>query len=181
MRTLKTSALAKDVFTNPNSYLFEMEVKFKNIYKNGEVRKQVIKAGIIEVDASCKVITCEFNTPADHPIFFSFNHQARFSKATLFITGPQTDGHRKALSVFQQYIDRSEDEEYTISSLNLQFRAALSVPTHDALQAINPPARKKLLFANEDAKPIDFYLRNEEIKTGGIFQINKMKVTIPTE
>lgn len=180
MRSLKTVALAKDVFANPASYLFEAEVKFRNVYKNSEVRKQTIKATKIEVDASYEGITCEFTPPADHPVFFSYNYQARYSKITLFVNGPATDNERKVIGIFQQYLDASEDPEYTISSLNLELRAALAVPSPEVFAAIKPAACKKLFFEAEPPS-IDFYSSNDQIKAGGIFQINKLKITIPTD
>lgn len=181
IRLLKTAALANDVFTNPASYVFEIEVKFRNIYKNNEVRTQTIKATKIEVDDCYKGITCEFAPPPEHPIFFSYNYQARYSKISLYVTGPETAGERKVIGIFQQYIDSSEDPEYTISSLNLELRVALAVPTPEALALIKPPACKRLFFSESDAPPVDYYSLNDKIKTGGIFQINKLKVTIPTD
>lgn len=180
IRLLKTTALAKDVFANPASYLFEIEVKFKNIYKNHEVRTQTIKAAKIEVDRSYEGITCEFIPPPEYPIFFSYNYQARYSKISLYVTGPETAGERKVIGIFQQYIDSSEDPEYTISSLNLELRASLAVPTPEVFSSIKPSACKKLFF-QEEPPPVDYYVLHDKIKAGGIFQINKLKVTIPTD
>ena len=179
MRSLKTTALAKSILERASSYSFELEVKFKNPYKK-ETRVQVIKASRVEVDDLCKKIICSFAPTSVHPLFFSFNYKARYSKVTLFITGPATDNVRTTLSVFRQYLLPDEDvAPYTIKSLNLHFQARVTIPTDETLRTIKPKACR-VLFQDEPSV-IDAYDVSGEVKLGAITQLNSVTVKIPVE
>jgi hypothetical protein len=179
MRSLKTAALAKDVFARPSAYCVELEIKFKNVFNRDEIVPQTLKASSVSVDNLSETITCEFNTVPNYPIFFAFNHKARYSKTTLFICGPHTNNQRKPLSIFRQYLDSSSDPDYTISSLNLQLRALLSPPTEHALRTIKPPAVRKLFSAPDEPSVIDVYTKDAQLNLGGLLQVNKVQIQIP--
>jgi hypothetical protein len=177
IRERRTVELAKDIFDNPPSYLFALEIKFKNIFRGKEVIKQVLKADRFEVDAFYQNLTCHFLTDDDNPVFFSYNHEARYSRATLFCTGPKLGDQRERMAVFSAYLSSSSDPEYTISSLDLSLRVSLKLPDQEALKKIKPPVVRKL-FDEEEVQTSTVYSINNQLKLGAIFQVDKAKVTV---
>ncbi len=178
MRKLRTQALANDIFANPSSYTFELEIKFKNIYKPNETVLYTLKASELSAENSRDSITCLFTPAQNPPIFFSYNYNARYSKATLFIRGPHTNNEKKALNIYMQYVPRTS-KTYTISSLDLQLQMELSVPSNEALRTIKPAASRRLFNDADDTPIVDVYSVNETLKVGGIFQLAKAKITLP--
>lgn len=178
IREKKTKELAKDIFQNPSSYLFFLEVKFKNVFSRKEVLKQLLKVDRVEVDSFYQEMKCDFVADDSNPVFFSYNHDARYSKITLFGTGPLLGEQKEILVVFRSYLPSSSDPEFTVSSLDLNLRISLENPTTEALSKIKPPVVKKLIFDDNEVSTTTVYSIKEQLKIGAIFQLNKARVTV---
>ena len=177
MRDLKTQVLAQSVLTNPALYTFELEIRFVNLYNRNEVRVQTVKASAIQVHDDR--ITCIFQQTAGHPLFFAWNHQARYSACSLFVTGPETNNQKKRIGYFRQYLESPLNPSFNITSLDTHLRANLIAPEPEALQQIKPQAARKLFSDDISAPPlVDLFKKEKVLKMGAITQVEKVQVDI---
>ncbi|MBS0635121.1 MAG: hypothetical protein JSR37_06635 [Verrucomicrobia bacterium] len=177
MRELRTQKLADAIKSAPSEYTFELEIRFTNVYKLPEVRIQTLKASSFQV-LEDKIISV-FNATAKNPVYFSYNHQAYYSKCSLFVTGPFTNNVRARLSHSAQYVETA-DPSYTISSLDLMLRASLQLPSEEALRALKPPAARRLIFSDAP-RAVDAYKSGNEVKLGAILQVETVQIEIPLQ
>ena len=183
---LKTAAAFQEILSN-NANVLELEIKFKNTFQRTiPTMKQVISANHVFYDNVKKKLRCEFQPK--QTIYFAFNHQARYSTATLFLRGPLVQNNRIALDRVTTYLGTSSDPEYNISSQALRFRADIKKIDDEMkrlLEDKNPPrARRKLEFPMAFPSPseqqiLEAYVIGDEIKWGGIFYIQKAMFEIP--
>jgi hypothetical protein len=117
----KTEKVVAQLFLDTKN-VFELEVGFTNVFqKHASYQTQVLSATVAKFDPVHHKITCEFVPQESEILYFALNHQARYSRVTLFLR--TVDQKRIPLETVTTYIDMSADPDYNVSSLTLHFRA----------------------------------------------------------
>lgn len=131
----------------------QLDISFKNPFQRQRLMRQAMSADIQDAAIVDTVAQFSFRLTPDTLVYFSRNHEARWSKISLVTKDRRNN--KRVVQVFRQFIPSRRD----LSCFSLDGRLHLSLEpiTVEERKAISPACMRRLLFS-ETMSPLSITL-----------------------